>query len=252
MSVIFKSIFAVLSSITLLALATGCDIKTPETPIPSYQDSFNKFMEKRKADPKAAKFSEKDKQVMAVAARQIAEKLKQPGLKVGTKAPDFVLTNAFGKKVSLYTELKKGPVVLVFYRGAWCPFCNMYLHALNKSLPHFKKYGAQLITITPQKPDKSLGQVKRGNYPFEVLSDLDSSVMKSYKLFFEVPNELVKLYKEKGLDLGDFNGRGRAVLPAPGTFIIDQNGLIRAMESDTDYMKRMEPTTIIAALEKLK
>lgn len=234
-----------------LTVLFGCDKKSTTDPVPSYQDSFNKFMDKRKTDTSGPKFSAKDKQVMEKAARQIAENLNDPGLKVGTKAPEINLSNAFGKKISLYQELKKGPVVLVFYRGAWCPFCNMQLHALNKSLPHFKKYGAQLIAVTPQKPDKSLGQVKKDGYPFEILSDLDSSTMKAYKLFFEVPKELVVLYKQKGLDLIDFNGEGRAVLPAPGTFIIDQKGIIRAMEADTNYMKRMEPAAIIAALEKL-
>ncbi|NIV31324.1 MAG: redoxin domain-containing protein, partial [Anaerolineae bacterium] len=98
---------------------------------------------------------------MQQAATELAQKLPDPGLDVGQKAPDFTLPNAFGKSVSLSEYLEKGPVVLTFYRGAWCPYCNLELHALHASLPHFERYGARLIAVTPQKPDKSLEQVKK-------------------------------------------------------------------------------------------
>ncbi len=220
--------------------------------IPSYEKGLNKFLEKKKqAASKKPMFNKSEREIMEKAGLVVANKLKKPGLKVDTKAPDFNLPNAKGKKVSLSTYLKKGPVILVFYRGAWCPFCNLQLHTYIKSIPHFKKYKANIIAITPQKPDKSLKQIEKNKIPFEVLSDLDSRVMKDYNLFFEVPAELVKLYKSKGLDLDDFNGKGRHVLPAPGVFIIDQEGIIRAMEASTDYKTRMEPAAIVKALKRL-
>lgn len=215
----------------------------------SYQDSLNQFIEKSKSAK--SPFSEADRAVMEKASKSLAVSMPNPGIKVGEKAPDFTLSNALGKKVNLKDELKKGPVVLVFYRGAWCPFCNMHLHALQKNLPQFKKYGAQLITVTPQTPDKSAEQIKKDAYPFEVLSDLDSKVMQDYKLYFELPDDLIAVYKKHQLDIEAFNGQGRNVLPIPGSFVIDKKGVVRAMQAQTDYKMRMEPAAIIETLEKL-
>jgi peroxiredoxin len=178
--------------------------------------------------------------------------MPSPGLRVGDKAPDFALPNATGKTVRLSEALSKGPVVLAFYRGAWCPYCNLELRALQQSLPAFKARGASLITVTPQKPDKSREEIEKEGYAFEILSDLDSAVMKKYKLFFDVPKDLSDLYKEKfGLDIAEYNGEGRTVLPVPGTLVIDRAGIVRAAYAKTDYKQRMEPAAIVAALDKI-
>jgi peroxiredoxin len=178
--------------------------------------------------------------------------MPDPGLKVGEKAPDFVLPNAFGKPVRLNDLLAQGPVVLTFYRGAWCPYCNLQLRGLNKTLPYIEQEGARLVAITPQKPDKSLEQVQKDGYPFEVLSDLNDQVMKKYQLFFEVPSDLSEVYKQRlSLDLAKYNGEGRYVLPVPATFVIDRSGTIKAAYADVDYRNRVEPTTIIAELRAL-
>lgn len=240
-------------SFTLSALITAFTISDTSIAqeVPSYQQGLNTFMAQQKRSKQKSGFTEQDYQIMSEAGKQVAKQLANPGLKVGTRAPAFNLPNAHGKKVSLKSYLEQGPVILVFYRGAWCPFCNLQLNTYSKSLSHFKKYKANIIAITPQKPDKSLEQVKKTKLPFEVLSDLDSRVMKAYNLYFEVPAKLVKLYKNHGLDLDAFNGKGRHVLPAPGVFVIDQKGVIRAMEASTDYKKRMEPAAILKALASL-
>jgi len=217
--------------------------------IPGYQESLNQFLEKSKSAK--SPFSEADMSIMQKAGKTLAANMPSPGIKVGEKSPDFTLSNALGKKVSLKDELKKGPVVLVFYRGAWCPFCNFHLHALQQNLPEFKKYGAQLITVTPQTPDKSAAQIKKDGYPFEVLSDLDSKVMQDYKLYYELPDDLIAVYKKHKLDIEAFNGQGRNVLPVPGSFVIDKKGFVRAMQAQTDYKVRMEPAAIIDALKKI-
>jgi peroxiredoxin len=199
-----------------------------------------------------ARFSADEQATMARAKAALAASLPNPGIQVGERAPDFTLPNAFGQKVNLYDELKKGPVVLVFYRGAWCPYCNLHLHALRESLPRFQALGAQLIAITPQTPDKSLEQFKAAPREFDVLSDLDSEVMRAYRLYFEVDHDLAEVYRKHGLDLIEYNGPGRNVLPAPGTFVIDRTGIVRAMQADTDYTQRMEPAAIVRALEALR
>jgi peroxiredoxin len=200
---------------------------------------------------KKSSWTAEEKQMMKDASDNLAKALPNPGIQVGEKAPSFSLKNSQGKIITLESALAKGPVVLVFYRGAWCPYCKIQLRSLKENLPEFQKYNAQLVTITPQTPDKSEAQFKKEGYPFEVLSDLDYQVMKDYKLYFEPPKELVKLYKKHGLDLEGFNGEGRTALPVPGTFVIDTNGIVRAMTAQTDYKVRMESADIIKALSEL-
>jgi len=235
--------------LTFLFLLIASNLAYAVESISSYQESLSQYLEKSKSSK--SPFSEADRAVMEKAGRALAISMPDPGIKVGEKAPDFTMTNALGKKVNLNEELKKGPVVLVFYRGAWCPFCNMHLHALQKSLPQFKKYSAQLITVTPQTPDKSAEQIKKDGYPFEVLSDLNSKVMQDYKLYFELPDDLIAVYKKHKLDIEAFNGQGRNVLPVPGSFVIDKKGFVRAMQAQTDYKVRMEPADIIDELKKI-
>ena len=220
-------------------------------PVPSYQQARDHFKTQQKKNKKGGGISKGDMAIMKKSAEDLAKSMPSPGLKVGEVAPDFTLKNAFGKKIKLSSALKNGPVILSFYRGAWCPYCNLQLRTLHKSMPYFKKHGAQLILVTPQTPDKSREQIKKDKYPFEVLSDLDSKVMKQYKLFYKLDAELVRVYKKLGLDIESFNGKGRNVLPVPGTYIIDKKSIIRAVHADLDYKERMEPQAIIDALKKL-
>ena len=195
---------------------------------------------------------QQDMRVMKDVAARLAAAMPDPGLKVGERAPDFELPNAFGHTISLYKELEKGPVVVTFYRGAWCPFCNLQLHGLQSALPLIEEQGARLIAITPQQPDKSRDQLKKERYQFEVLSDLDDRVTKAYRLHYIMDPKLVELYKTKfKLDVSAFNGPGRNVLPVPATFVVDRDGIVRAAFADTDYTKRMEPAQILSALKAL-
>ncbi len=217
-----------------------------EYTLPGFQNEVNEFMNKRKGKS----IDEADKSIMVKAARDLDKAMPSPGLMAGDIAPDFTLFNAFGIRVKLSDQLKKGPVILAFYRGAWCPFCNIELNVLQRSLTHFKKYNASLIAVTPQMPDKSKEQIEKAEYTFEVLSDLDNSVMKSYNLYFEVPRELHELYKNRfGFDITDYNGKDRLGLPVPGTFVIGQDGIILSAYAKTDYKMRMEPEDILEVLK---
>lgn len=193
-----------------------------------------------------------DLEALTQAAAQLDDMLPNPGLSVGEQAPHFTLPNAFGDSVSLYSLLESGPVVLVFYRGNWCPYCNLHLRSLQKIAPLLEEKGAQLVAVTPQKPDESLKQVEVEGYPFEILSDLDYSVTAAFDLYFELSPALQRIYKKFGVDLEAFNGVGRTALPVPGTFVIDQSGTIRAAQADTDYKKRMEPAAILFAIDQLE
>lgn len=195
--------------------------------------------------------SAEDRRIMERSTEEVRQQLPDPGLAEGTRAPDFTLPNAFGEPVRLADYLAQGPVILTFYRGAWCPYCNLELRVLKESVPAFREHDARILAVSPQQPDRSLEQVREDGFPFEILSNLDNSVMQDYDLFFQVPEDLVAVYRRMGLDLADYNGDGRYVLPVPGTFIIDRDGMIRAAFADVDYTKRMEPAAILEALEAL-
>lgn len=187
--------------------------------------------------------------------RHIAEQKQSGivfGLKEGDKAPNFVLTNPLGEVISLYDELAKGPVILTFYRGSWCPYCNIQLRAYQQILPEIQQYGAQLIAITPQSPDNSLTQKEKEQLTFQVLSDPNGYVADSYNLLFEMPDYLQHTFKHTlGRDLSAFNETDRWILPIPGIYILDKEGIVRHANSNPDFMTRMEPQEIIDQLKML-
>ncbi len=234
----------------LVCFAVPRAIADEPPPVP---DLGAQLTEKRAASRgDAGPLTAADRQTMQAAMAEVAERLPNPGLPPGTEAPDFRLPNALGEPVRLSDVLSQGPVVLTFYRGAWCPYCNLQLRALKQIMPRIERHGAELIAITPQKPDASLEQVAEDGYPFEILSDLDDRVMEAYHLKFELPAPVNRLYQEKlGLDLAHWNGDGRYVLPVPGTFVIDPDGVIRAAFARLDYTQRMEPAAILEALDTL-
>ena len=219
--------------------------------LPDLSERIERFQQKQ-ADQGGGNLTEADRRALKEAMDRVRQSLPDPGLEVGTRAPGFTLPNAHGKPVSLADQLARGPVVLTFYRGAWCPYCNLELRALKQSLPAFREQGARVLAVSPQKPGKSLEQVKEDGFPFEILSDLDNRVMQAYNLFFRVPEGMVRIYRDKlGLDLADYNGDGRYVLPVPATFVIDREGIIRAAFAKVDYKQRMEPAAILEALRSL-
>ncbi|WP_193212132.1 peroxiredoxin-like family protein [Luteolibacter marinus] len=183
----------------------------------------------------------------AVAESGILDRAK----KVGDKAPDFTLEDAAGKAVQLSTLWKDGPVILTWYRGGWCPYCNIALAALQEKLPEFRAAGARLVALTPELPDKSLSTKEKNHLEFEVLTDLNHRVAKNYGIAFELTPEVRELYK-KHFNLTDFNGKeaGEGTLPLAATYIIGRDGVIRWAFVDSDYRKRAEPDDIVAFLKK--
>ena len=168
-------------------------------------------------------------------------------MQVGDTAPNFTLTNAEGKEVSLKDELKKGSVVLTWYRGGWCPYCNLTLHALQEELSNFKANGAVLVALTPELPDNSLTTSEKNKLEFEVLSDIDNKVAKEYGIVFKLIPEVAKSYNE-AFDLKKYNGNESNELPLAATYIIGQDGKIRYAFMDADYRNRAEPSEITAFL----
>jgi len=190
--------------------------------------------------------------VMAHALRELKNsELEKASLKKGAKCPEFSLPNVHGKMVSINELLRQGPVVLVFYRGGWCPYCNLTLRALQKSLDAIREAGAQLIAVSPQEPDESLSTAEKDELTYDVLSDRHNKVAKSFGLVFKLPSDLVKLYGEFGIDLKKANGDDENELPLAATFVVGKSGTIEHAFVDADYKKRMEPGEIVSVLKKL-
>lgn len=174
-----------------------------------------------------------------------------PGLSVGERAPDFELPDATGKLVKLSDLLRDGPVVVSFYRGEWCPYCNMELRALQSALPEIRAFGASLVAISPQSPDHSLSATEKNELEFSVLSDRNEDAIRSYRVGYSVPAPVKQTYVDMGRDLSEENEGGSWNLPIPGTFVIGQDGVVRAAHASADYYTRMEPADIVAALKTL-
>ncbi|MGY0391525.1 redoxin domain-containing protein [Bizionia sp. KMM 8389] len=171
--------------------------------------------------------------------------------KVNEQAPNFSLKNATGNTVSLAEYLEKGPVVLTWYRGGWCPYCNLTLSALQAELPNFKAEGANLLALTPELPDKSISTAEKNNLEFEVLSDVGNKVAEEYGIVFKLTEDVATIYNNS-FDMNAYNGDDSNQLPLAATYVINQNGKIIYAFVDADYRNRAEPSEITAFLKANK
>jgi peroxiredoxin len=183
-------------------------------------------------------------EIEKLAASGIAER----ALQVGARAPDFALPEARGATIELKALLARGPVVVTFYRGSWCPFCDLQLRAYQAVLGEIHALGAELVAISPQTPDYALTDVDRKQLAFPVLSDVRNQVARRYGLVFKLSETLQQLQAGFGNPLPKFNGDDSWETPMPGTFVLDRSGVVRLAHVDPNYMVRLEPAAIIAAL----
>jgi peroxiredoxin len=183
-------------------------------------------------------------------------KLRRSGIeasakKVGDRAPSLSLPDAKGELASLDLLLEKGPVVAIFYRGGWCPYCNLELRAWQAHLSELESLGATLVAISPQTPDNSLSTAEKNELAFPVLSDSELVAADGFGIAFTLPPELVELYSAVGNNLPELNGNGQWVLPIPATFVIDSSGFIRFAHVEADYRERAEPADVMAAVRAI-
>jgi len=170
------------------------------------------------------------------------------GLQVNDKAPAFSAKDQNGKDVNLSAALKNGPVVIVFYRGQWCPYCNRQLKALEDSIAFIKDRGATLIAISPEKPENIAKTVEKTKATYPVLFDRDLKIMNSYDVAFQVDSNTVERYKKFGIDFYDANGNNGAILPVPTVYIVNREGIIIFKHFDPDYKKRFSVQEILLHL----
>lgn len=169
--------------------------------------------------------------------------------RVGDPLPEFELPGVVGTVVSSAEALVGGPIVVTFYRGSWCPYCNIQLQAYQAAMPGIAERGGKLIAISPQLPDESLTTKERNELSFDVLSDVGNVVAKRYGLVFTVPEELREVHRQLGKELPKINGDETWELPVPATFVAGRDGRVLLSHVDVDYRRRLEPAAILAALD---
>ena len=174
----------------------------------------------------------------------------QRAKKAGDVAPSFSLKDAEGNVVNSADLLKRGPLVLSFYRGVWCPYCNIELQALEAVKPEFERYGASLIAISPQTAPNSRKSVRQNKLSFPILSDVKGKVGAAFGLRFNLPDYLVELYKQLKNDLPNFNDDPGWTLPMPARYVVGRDGVILYSEVNPDYTRRPEPEDMIPVLQR--
>jgi peroxiredoxin len=186
--------------------------------------------------------------VLEELARHVRER-NIPG--VGDTVSDFTLQDARGRPLRLWEKLAQGSVVLTFYRGAWCPYCNLELRAYQQRLPRLSDLGASVIAVSPQTPEASVSMVEENLLDFDVLSDSGSRVARAYGLAFAFPEDLKAMYLRRAIQLPEFNGSDDWTVPIPATFVIAGDGRVVLSHVDADYRNRLDPDHVLAALERL-
>lgn len=168
--------------------------------------------------------------------------------KTGDTIPEIELPNATNNIINVNNILTENRVVLAFYRGGWCPYCNLELKALQDILPEIEAKGAKLIAISPETPNNTLNTQEKNSLSFEVLSDVNNRIAKSLNLTFKLPEELLSLYKTFGINLDENQGNMNQELPIAATYIIEKTGTISYHFLQEDYKLRADPSDILKAL----
>ncbi len=170
-------------------------------------------------------------------------------LKVGEMAPLFTATDQNQQEYSLKEELKKGPVLITFYRGQWCGYCNRYMSALQDSLPLLKEHNISVVAITPETQENVQKSIEKTSASFTIISDRGQEIMHLYKTLFALSDETIEKYKGYGIILPEVNTKNTWTLPVPATYLIDTDGKTIFSHFDEDYSKRASIKSVLNALD---
>lgn len=261
----FNKIMSILVAFVLLAiglLSCGCGERAGETESKP-EDAMSEVNETYPEPPSLqAQLDERKAQFAEQAPPQLvrdfetgiaqirASGILEQALNVGDTAVDFTLPDATGDSVTLSTLLADGPVVLAWYRGGWCPYCNLELAALNDVLPQIEQYGAELVAISPEVPDSAASTVAKGDLEFTVLSDVGNEVAEDYGLVYRLSPTVLKHFEGR-IDVSAYNADSENKLPLAVTYVVDSEGVIQYAFIDADYKRRGEPAEILRTLREL-
>lgn len=217
----------------------------------SLQDRLDAF----KADFESGKAPYHAPQAVIDVMRRATAELRASGLaeralRAGEMAPPFRLADPEGRMVDSAELLARGPLVVSFYRGVWCPYCNLELQALQEALADIRATGARLVAISPQTQVNSRKSVRSNGLAFPILSDAGNAVAEAFRLRFALPDYLVELYKSFKNDLPLVNGDDTWTLPMPARFVIGQDGMVLYANVEPDYTRRPEPSDMLPVLRE--
>jgi peroxiredoxin len=185
--------------------------------------------------------------------KYLAQGIPAGAVKAGDQLESFTLDDATGTAVSLAQVVGAGPAVIVFYRGGWCPYCNVALRTYQQELlPELDAFGTRLVAISPQDPDQSLSTAEKAGLAFTVLSDPGSRVARDIGIAFQQPDDVLAAQRQLGLDLAQVNAQGSTWLPRPTVLIVGQDRTVRFIDVQPDYTARTEVADIIAALTDIR
>ena len=205
-----------------------------------------------KREQSQAKQSPESKQINEQAMQKLADSgILDQALNVGDTIPEFTLESADRQPASSREFLEKGPLVITFYRGGWCPYCNLALRSLQKSQSDVEAAGATLVAISPETQDKASETRDKDELSYFVLSDPGNKLAAQFGLAFTLDPALQEKYKGFGAGLPEWNGDESWTLPLPATYVVDQQGKVRWRFVDVDYTKRAEPAEIVAAVQAI-
>lgn len=209
-------------------------------------DAYKADFETNKAPPEVVAVMRR------VTADLAASGQAERALKAGDRAPAFSLTDPDGVTVSSADLLAQGPLVLTFYRGVWCPYCNFDLAALEAARGDIEARGARLVAVSPQTPANSRKAQRTGKLGFPILSDAGGAVSAAFGLRWSLPVDLKRIYTGFGVDLAVFNDDDAWTLPMPARYVIGRDGIIAYGEVNPDYTRRPEPSDLFPTLDRLR
>jgi peroxiredoxin len=171
------------------------------------------------------------------------------GIPVGQKVPDVHVRDLDGKDVALSSLYAKGPILLAFYRGGWCPYCNSEIHALTTAYPEYQKRGVTPVAVSVDKPDAEVTMRATYAVPFPILSDDNAVVIEAFHVVKHLGDDELAKYKSFGVDLESYSGRTHHEIAIPALFLIDRSGTVRWAHSDPEYKVRPSTTQILGAID---
>ena len=174
--------------------------------------------------------------------------IEEKSIKLGAIMPDFSLPNAKNEIIHSKEILKSGKMIIAFYRGSWCPYCNLELKALQENLSKINDKKVSLVAISPQSPDNSLTVIEKHNLTFEVLTDKDNTFAKQLGIIFELQDFVLPFYNALGINLSSFNKNDDTSLPIPAVFVVNENGIIIYKFADVNYMNRIDIDELLNTL----
>lgn len=215
---------------------------------PSFQEQIDEFIAMQVSRMPGPLLDDLTSPIALLIESRAAEK----ALKEGDQVVDFTLPDQHGRDVTLSGLLAQGPVVITFYRGIWCNFCNLELQAYQRVLPELREAGASLLAISPQTQDHCLSLAEKQQLDFPVLSDLHNKVAQQYNLVFTINDPARAAHMKVRKELPRFNGDDSWEVPIPATYLIDRSGTIRLSYVDPNFMQRLDPAVVVEQLKLLQ